>query len=96
MFSSQCFQAVDAIVTEVVDGELVLLQLDEGVYFGLDALGTEIWNWLVAGHSLAHITTSLGQLYPAQSTEALELDVHALVNELVDAKLLLPCAAGGR
>lgn len=86
------FQPTDAIATEVVDGELVLLQLDDGVYFGLDPLGTRIWQWLMAGRSLDQITTELSALYPAQSRATLRFDVQALVNELLAAKLVLPCS----
>jgi Coenzyme PQQ synthesis protein D (PqqD) len=94
MFLEQRFQATQAIATEVVDGELVLLQLDDGVYFGLDPLGTQIWHWLVAGHSLRQIATELGQLYPSQAFDTLELDVQSLVNELVGANLVVPATSG--
>lgn len=89
-----CFQPVDAIATEVVDGELVLLQLDDGIYFGLDAVGTRIWQWLMEGRSLGQITTELAALYPAVPPGTLRLDVQALVNELLAAKLVLPCSHG--
>jgi hypothetical protein len=88
MSSEQRFQAVDAIATEVVDGELVLLQLHDGVYFGLDPLGTRIWDRLVAGWSLTQISADLCTAYPSESPDALQVDLHALVRELVTANLL--------
>lgn len=33
----------DNVLFQEVDGEAVLLSLDEGCYYGLDELGTRIW-----------------------------------------------------
>lgn len=90
------FQPVDAIATEVVDGELVLLQLNDGVYFGLDRLGTQIWHWLAAGHSLEQVSADLGDAYRSEPQERLQLDLQALVNALLAANLVEPSTDRGR
>lgn len=36
----------DNVLFQEVDGEAVLLSLDEGCYYGLDELGTRIWKLL--------------------------------------------------
>lgn len=95
MLSDQRFDAVLAIATEVVDGELVLLQLQHGVYFGLDPLGTQIWHWLVGGHSVGQITAELGAKYPGQPQDTLRFDVESLVGELVAANLVSPHVTSG-
>ena len=33
----------ESVIAREVDGETVLLNLDTGIYFGLDAVGTAIW-----------------------------------------------------
>jgi Coenzyme PQQ synthesis protein D (PqqD) len=92
MHTDQRFQAADAIATEVVDGELVLLQLNDGVYFGLDPLGTQVWNWLIAGCSVGQMTAHVTSLYPAQTPASVSSDIEALVRELLAAKLVHPHA----
>jgi hypothetical protein len=33
----------DAVITRELDGETILLNLDTGIYFGLDRVGTDVW-----------------------------------------------------
>lgn len=44
--SPRRFIVNEAVVEAEVDGEMVLLNVDSGVYFGLDNVGTEIWRLL--------------------------------------------------
>jgi hypothetical protein len=39
------------VVSRDLDGETVILNLDTGLYFGLDAVGTAIWNRMRDGSS---------------------------------------------
>lgn len=41
-------KAVERQVSTVLDGEAVILQLETGVYFGLNPVGTHIWTLLQA------------------------------------------------
>jgi coenzyme PQQ synthesis protein D (PqqD) len=34
------------IVHSAIDGEVVMMSIDQGEYFGLDAIGSRIWNLL--------------------------------------------------
>ena len=36
-------RVVDDVLCRVLDGEAVLLNLEDGTYFGLDPVGTRIW-----------------------------------------------------
>ena len=38
--------ASDKVVGCEIDGEIVLLHLDTGTYFGLNPVGAEIWNFV--------------------------------------------------
>ena len=39
----------ESVVSAELDGEMVLLNIETGVYFGLDPLGTRIWQLLAEG-----------------------------------------------
>lgn len=71
-----------------LDGEMVLLNLRTGVYFGLDPIGTRIWQLLRAGQSLQTIVASLVAEYDvtAARSEADLLDFVARLrgHQLVD------------
>jgi len=36
----------DELIAASVDGELVMLSVDRGQYFGVSGVGTRIWQWL--------------------------------------------------
>lgn len=86
---SDCFSAPKHVMARVVGDETVILDLQSGVYFGLDPVGTDIWKLLVEGVSLADIRTSLLDRYDVTATQ-LESDVLKLASELQSRGLILP------
>jgi Coenzyme PQQ synthesis protein D (PqqD) len=77
----------DAVFREL-DGEAVILQLDAGMYFGLDSVGTRLWQ-LIAAHG------SLRSVFEAAVTEfevapdVLEQDLLDLVSTLAEKRLVV-------
>jgi hypothetical protein len=51
------------IVFRDLEGELVLLNLNTGVYFGLDPVGTAVWRLLDGSRSAAEIVTEMTTEY---------------------------------
>jgi hypothetical protein len=58
-----------------------VLQLSSGVYFGLDAVGTRIWELLAAPTSLAQLVTSITTEYAVEAQRS-EQDIIALLDDL--------------
>ncbi len=60
-----------------LDGEAVLLNLKTGTYFGLDAVGTRMWQLIAEQSSLARVVDSLAAEYDVDrgvlETDLLEL-----------------------
>lgn len=82
----------DNVVFRNLADESVLLNLDTGTYFGLDAVGTRLWH-LVAEHgSTASAITRLLAEYDVDEPR-LQQDVHALITQLVAKGLLKTDAA---
>jgi hypothetical protein len=52
-----------------VDGEAVLLDVETGMYYGLDGVGTRIWQLLETGASEEEISASLLEQYAADAAE---------------------------
>lgn len=76
----------NALVQEL-DGEAVLLDLSSEVYFGLDAVGSDMWRTLRDKGSVALAWHDLCGRYDA-APETLAADLDAFVVELVRLGLL--------
>ncbi len=80
------------VVYRDLAGESVLLNLDTGTYFGLDAVGTRLWH-LVAEHgSAALVIDALLTEYDVDAPQ-LQKDVTALIDQLLAKGLLTTDAA---
>lgn len=67
--------------------EVVLLEFGNGEYFGLDAIGAEVWRRLEAGDELGAVASHIATLYEVGREEALR-DIVALVAQLRSNDLL--------
>ncbi|HVL67908.1 MAG TPA: PqqD family protein [Vicinamibacterales bacterium] len=77
----------DSTVFHEIDGETVLLQLEAGMYYGLDAVGTRLWQLMVQHASLRTVfETALAEF--DVSPEQLERDLLDLVEQLEARGLL--------
>jgi hypothetical protein len=74
-------------VARGVGGELVILHLGSGTYFGLDEVGTRIWQLLGEGLSTAAVCDRLVEEYEVERA-VLERDLEALIGELVEHELV--------
>ena len=77
----------DAVVHALVDGEVLLLNVETGVYFGLDGVGADIWELAVQGLSEDDIVDRLLDEYDVDP-EALRVDVDAFLQQLADKGLI--------
>ena len=71
----------DAVFREL-DGQSVLLNLATGMYFGLDSIGTHVWQLAAADGSLRGVLQSLVDEYDADPS-TIERDLLALAETLV-------------
>jgi hypothetical protein len=62
----------DGVLSRDLQGEMVILDLKTGVYFGLDPVGTRIWHLLQEHQSLQKVLNSLVEEY--EVTEAVCAD----------------------
>lgn len=69
-----------------LDGEAVILDLDSGTYFGLNAVGTRMWQLIERHGRLKDVFDELCREYDATADD-LERDLLALVGRLADVHL---------
>ena len=70
-----------------VQGETVLLQLESGDYFGLDAVGTRIWQLIIEKSDLAEVEAALRKEFDAEE-DVVSRDFATLVDELASRRLI--------
>jgi Coenzyme PQQ synthesis protein D (PqqD) len=75
------------VVSTMHGTRTVLLDSRSGHYYGLDEVGTRIWQLAEAGFDPSSIAQKLAQEYDAPP-ERLEQDVHEFINELMHSRLL--------
>jgi hypothetical protein len=71
-----------------IDQECVLLDLGSGTYFGLNEVGTRIWNLLRAGRPEDDIVQTIAEEYDSDAG-TIRADVRRLLSELESRKLIV-------
>jgi hypothetical protein len=84
-------QVPAGVTTRELQGELVLLNLDSGTYFGLDETGTAMWRLIEQHHALRRVFDAMLQEFDV-AANTLERDLLTLVQQLVDKGLLVVAA----
>ena len=75
------------VLSQVVGGEMVLLDLKNGGYFGLDEVGTRIWQLLQEKGETDYISQKLLEEYDVEE-EQLHKDIKELIDKLVEEGLI--------
>lgn len=65
-----------------LDSEMVILQPDSGVYFGLNRVGASIWNFIQAEHSVEELIVQMGREYNV-SRSVCEPQIISLLQDMV-------------
>ena len=85
-FSAILIPSPEVLVQEL-DGEAVLLNLDSERYFGLDDVGTRVWQHLLELGRLDRVCEEMQKEYDVDESN-LRADVLQLVEELIDAGIV--------
>jgi hypothetical protein len=72
-----------SVLTAEVDGEIVMMSIEQGRYFGLDDIGSDIWKRIEPPCSFAALIDGLTSDYEADRA-AIAADVHKLLGEMVE------------
>ncbi|HXJ83054.1 MAG TPA: PqqD family protein [Candidatus Methylomirabilis sp.] len=75
------------VVSEVIDGEAILINLANGYYYSLDSTGAAIWSLLQAGRTAPEIVSVLRSRYDCSHADP-EAAVQALIATLEADELI--------
>ena len=77
----------ERLLVQQLNCETVILDIDSGTYFGLDEVGTRVWQLLAQGLTLAEICAVLIAEFEVPR-ETVERDLAALTDELLSHNLV--------
>ncbi len=77
----------ETVFAQEVDGEMVLLDMESENYFGLDEVGTAIWQAMQEKEILKEVFDVLSEQYEVEP-EMLEKDLSDFVGKLVESGLV--------
>ena len=77
----------DGVMFNRVGDEVVLLDLDSGTYYGLDAVGGRLWDLISGSATIGEAIDTMLEEYEVER-EVLESDVLRLVDELHEKGLI--------
>lgn len=77
----------EEVASKVMDGEAILINLSNGIYYSMDKVGGYVWEMIEGTHSLAEIVEAIVGRYDI-SPEKAQADVDRLAAELVQESLV--------
>ena len=84
---TQTIEISSEVLTQEVSGETVLLDLKTESYFGLDVIGTRIWQLLQDQKDIQSITETMLDEYDVEEKQ-LEKDIQNLLTKLSETGLI--------
>ena len=79
--------AVKDQVTCDLSGEAVILQLQDGMYYGLNHLGTSIWKCIQTPKTITEVRDAILEEYEV-TAERCEADLRILLAEMMEQRLV--------
>ena len=77
------------ITHETIDGETVIINLDNGTYYSLVGVGAEIWGLIESGAAVDNIIEAINHRYEGDRLD-IECGVNKLVAEFQQEGLVVP------
>lgn len=95
MNATSVFTIPDHVMMRSVGTDAVLVDLEGGMYFGLNEVGASIWKHLADGASLAEIEDAVMAEFDVDR-ETVDADVRRIIQELIASRLISEAGATGQ
>ena len=76
-----------SVLSAEVDGEVVMMSIEQGRYFGLDDIGSDIWKRLDTPRSFAELINRLASDYDADQA-TIAADVRDLLSRMAEQNVV--------
>ena len=75
----------EEVAAKVMDGEAIIINLSNGIYYSTDGIGGIVWEMIEGGHNLEEIGSTVLTRYEVSSKQA-HADVEQLILEFIQEK----------
>lgn len=89
-----CVVVSDEQVSTALGDETVILGMEDGVYYGLDAVGARVWTLLAIPRRVSELVSTITDEFEV-TPEQCERDVLALLDELSERRLIREVSGEG-
>ena len=76
------------VAAKIVDGEAILINLSNGMYYSMDSVGAFVWSLIEAGHTQDSIAEVVADQYEIARETAIQ-DIATLIGELTTENLVV-------
>jgi hypothetical protein len=76
------------IITSEIDGDMVMMSVSEGSFYGLNAVGAAIWHLLDTPASIETIVAHVLEIFEV-SEEQCQTDILIFIESMVSSKTLI-------
>ena len=83
----------EEVAAKVMDGEAILINLSNGVYYSMDKVGAVVWELIEKDYNVEEMIEAVAARYEV-SAEQVQTDVEQLVGQLLEEKLVLMAEDG--
>ena len=86
---NECYaRQKSGVLTKKVSDEIVIIDMNKGIYHGLNPVGVQIWERLDGQHRLSQIVDELAASYSEVDKNRIEADTLSLLQVLLDNELV--------
>ena len=85
--ANSCIKKTNNFVASDIDGQAIMMSIENSKYFGMDEVGTSIWNLLDQNPSFEELISNLMAEYEIDR-ETCENDTKAFLERLLQYKLI--------
>lgn len=71
-----------------MDGETVMMDMESGNYFGINAVGSHIWEVLEAEKKVADVIETVNSHFEVQDGDTVQNDILGFLSDMVEHRLL--------
>ena len=82
------------ITYEIIEGEVIIVDFDTGVYYSINALGSVIFNWIAHGANLGDVHKVIGTHFRVPETDVVQA-VDAFIDTLLQDAIISPRDSSG-
>lgn len=90
--TTQHFEPRDGLVLEEIEDEIVVLDLSNNVYFGLNPVGRLVWKHMEEGATLDEAVDAIAEHFGVER-ERVDKDVRAFLTDAVENDLMTPSSS---